>query len=105
MNGRHQGKDHVFTSADDSYREMLAEVAELSQQIPPLAEQLGRYEDCLDSFMLDSLWQVDSFKQDLVAYESHFMQVAQAIELRKFDVERIVSDFDRLLEFHCYEQQ
>ena len=32
-------------------------------------------------------------------------QVSQAIELRKFDVERIVSDFDRLLEFHCYEQQ
>jgi len=105
MSGRHQGKEHIFTSVQESYTEMLDEVGELAAQIPSMASQLGQYEEVLEEFMLGSMWQVDNYKQDLISYSSHFLKVSQAIELRKFDVERIVSDFDRLLEFHCYEQQ
>lgn len=54
---------------------MLNEVAELASQIPPMASQLGQFEDNLEGFMLDSLWQVDAFKQDLVSYVSHHLKV------------------------------
>eukprot|EP00658_Telonema_sp_P-2_P013866 TRINITY_DN15257_c0_g1_i2.p1 TRINITY_DN15257_c0_g1~~TRINITY_DN15257_c0_g1_i2.p1 ORF type:complete len:529 (-),score=112.94 TRINITY_DN15257_c0_g1_i2:213-1799(-) len=105
LSGRHQGKEHVFLSVEDSYQAMLSEVAELATTIPPVVSRLEEYEHTLENFMLDSMCQVDNFKQDLISYVSHHQQVGQALQLRRFDVDRIVSDFDRLLEFHYYEQQ
>ena len=54
---------------------MLSEVNELGSTIAPLAARLDEYERGLENFMLDSLCQVDNFKQDHIAYLSHHLQV------------------------------
>eukprot|EP00656_Telonema_subtile_P014814 TRINITY_DN17664_c0_g1_i2.p1 TRINITY_DN17664_c0_g1~~TRINITY_DN17664_c0_g1_i2.p1 ORF type:complete len:486 (+),score=143.02 TRINITY_DN17664_c0_g1_i2:70-1527(+) len=105
LSGRHQGKEHVFESVQESYHSVLSEVHELAETIPPLAARLEQYEQSVENFMLDCMCQVDNFKQDLVCYTSHHLKVGQALEHRRFDVDRIVSDFDRLLEFFYYEEQ
>jgi len=102
---RYVGKDYTFDSVAELSEVMMSEIADLAAQHKPLKEQMQTFENNLEQFKAESIWRAHDFKEDLVRFVDHYLEVGQYAGERTFDTVRNLSDMDRLQELYYYNQQ
>jgi len=98
--GRYKDKNYTFDSVEDLMKVMENELAELVSQRTPLSEQLEEFEGSLEEFKGRSNIRSNEFKDELVNFMQHYLNVDLSIVERQFDCVRHMSDTERLLECH-----
>jgi len=86
----------------ESYQQLWQELESLSSGLRGLEDTLEASYDNVEQFKQGSLMQAEQLKDAMVGYLSHSTLVQQALNDEQFELNRLVSDTQRLQELHLH---
>ena len=89
----------------ESYRQLWSELDSLSAGLRGLEDTLEASYENVERFKSDSLQQAEEIKESMVGYLAHSSHAQQALKEEQFELNRLISDTQRLQELHLHLSQ
>lgn len=99
-----ENEESLSAIVDQSYQAMWSEVNALGNGLAELSESFQSTSAVVDMFKEQSMQRAEKYKDDMVSYLTHSMQVNQDVHDCQFEVNRALSDIKRLQELCMYLQ-
>merc|ERR1712205_212259 len=97
-----QNSDDVAAAVDESFQQMWSDLNVLADNQGDLQENVKSFQESVEVFKEGALEHCKQFKVDTIGYQGHALQVSQAMKDFRFEVNRALSDINRLQELHMY---
>jgi len=85
---------------DESYHALWSELDSLATGLSNLEETLNESSGSVETFKAESFQKADDMRTSMVTYLAHSTQVSQYIKDSQFEINRLISDVQRLQELH-----
>jgi len=97
-----QNSDDVAAAVDESFQQMWSDLNSLADSQGDLQENVKSFEESVEVFKEGALNRCKQIKMDTVGYQGHTLKVSQAMKDFRFEVNRALSDINRLQELFMY---
>jgi len=98
----YQGEDDITHAVALSYEKMWADLNRMADKQGELQQNLEAFRESIEFYKEGALEHCQQVKADTVAYQGHTIEVHQMVKDFRFEVNRCLSDINRLMELYMH---